>query len=199
MTSIPTQISPGPLPGKSGGPVTPPTGGGTASVHRYPLEPLAAAMGLSMNQACLRLGISGSTQQEYRRRGVTEKVADRLAVRAELVPYEVWPEMADHAIASIEVECARTDCATRFVPRRKGMRYCTSTCKDVEGTRRRRRERPEVAQAARDSAARYRAENRAYVLRREASYQDRNRDQINARQRARYHASKAAQTTQEAG
>lgn len=70
--------------------------------ERYPFAPLAAAMGLTEHAAAVALGLSGSTQQDYRRRGVTEQVADRLAVRAGLVPYEVWPSMLDDAVDAAE-------------------------------------------------------------------------------------------------
>lgn len=133
-------------------------------MKRYPLDPLLNAMGMSHNQACYSLGLSGSTQQEYRRRGVTERVADRLAVKAGLIAYEVWPEMVDDAIASVQKRCERPDCARPFVPLHHRARFCTKRCKDVEGNRR-RRQRPEVAQQARESAARYYAEHTDYVRR----------------------------------
>lgn len=62
---------------------------------RYPIEPLAAAMGCSLNQMFEQLGVSGSTRKGYRELGVSELVADRLATRAGLVTYLVWPEIAD--------------------------------------------------------------------------------------------------------
>lgn len=62
---------------------------------RFPFASLAVAMGLSQGEAARLLGLSGSTWKEYRDRGMTERVADRLAVKAGLVPYEVWPEMLD--------------------------------------------------------------------------------------------------------
>jgi hypothetical protein len=70
--------------------------------HHYPFAPLAALMGLSEHQAAMRLGISGSTEQRYRREGMSEKVADRLAVRAHLHPFEVWPEMIEHTAVDLE-------------------------------------------------------------------------------------------------
>jgi hypothetical protein len=62
---------------------------------RYPIEPLLALMDGTPSEALARLKVSGSTQQEYLERGVSERVGDRLAIRAGLHPYVVWPEMAD--------------------------------------------------------------------------------------------------------
>ncbi len=130
-------------------------------MKRYPLGPLLDLMGMSQNQACAALGLSGSTQQEYRRDGVTERVADRLAVKAGFLPYEVWPEIADDAIASVEVPCARHDCDGRFVPARCDQLRCSPRCAAII-RQRRLRARPEGAERARQSAARYRAENPDY-------------------------------------
>lgn len=166
-------------------------------MKRYPLEPLLDAMNGSHNQACELLGLSGSTQQDYRRRGVTERVGDRLAAKAGLLAYEVWPEMIDDAIAEVERECARHDCTTRFVPVRKRMRFCSTRCQQTEANRRRRK-RPEVARQAREYAAQYRADNPEYVDRSAAAYRERNREQINARERERYQARVARLREQEA-
>lgn len=107
------------------------------SARRYPLEPLRAAVGASSINAMLRrLGVSGSTEQDYRRNGVTEKVADRLAVKAGFNPYEVWPEMADHLVEDAEVTCARDDCPNRFVPLHHLQKYCRTACGRVVAKRR---------------------------------------------------------------
>lgn len=102
---------------------------------RYPLEPLAQRMGLSLHKMCEELRISGSTAQDYRRRGVTEAVADRLAGRAGLVAYEIWPEMLDAAVEAVTSVCALPGCGTTFIPYRSNARYCSRTC----GQRARRR------------------------------------------------------------
>lgn len=151
---------------------------------RYPIEPLAALMGLSPGQALAQLGCSGSTAKEYRTIGVSERVADRLATTAGFHPSEVWPEIVDAAIDALKIECAREDCTVRFVPANRRQRYCHRNCKDVVNTRR-RRQRPEVAAAAREYAARYREENYDYVVRAEAARREAKREEINDRQRAR--------------
>lgn len=131
-------------------------------MKRYPLQPLLDLMEESANQACLKLGLSGSTQQQYRRDGVTERVADRLAVRAGFFAYEVWPEMADDLIASVERECARDGCSIRFVPVRKDQLAC---CKRHRDWVRRRRflATPKGTASNRRTSARYYAENGDYV------------------------------------
>ncbi len=145
--------------------------------RRYPLAPLLDRMGLDSRKAAARhLRISGSTEQDYRHRGVTERVADRLAVKAGLNPFEVWPEMADHAIEDHR-EAERE---------RRRRAYATN---------------PKVAARKKASAAGYYAENRDYVLARErrryaadpqrqrdraAAWYAANRDEHNRRRRERY-------------
>lgn len=72
------------------------------TARRFPFAALAAALGLSENQAIMRLSISGKSGQLYRHEGMSEKVADRMAVRAGLHPFEVWPEMANAAIEDVD-------------------------------------------------------------------------------------------------
>lgn len=55
----------------------------------------------------MKLGLSGTTEKLYRRVGVSEPVADRLAVRAGMHPWEVWPEMAEHSM--VEAEAAELE------------------------------------------------------------------------------------------
>lgn len=139
-------------------------------MKRYPLQRLLDLMDESPNQACLKLGLSGSTQQEYRRIGVTERVADRLAVRAGFVTYEVWPEMVDDLIASVELVCGNETCGERFVPVRRDQVACSPLCaRAVRIARRRARYHtdPSVRAERKANAARYYAENRDYVRNRQ--------------------------------
>lgn len=68
------------------------------SQRRYPLEPLAQAMGSSVHAMAEALGLSGSWLRKIRDNGVPARSADRLAVAAGFHPYEVWPEMHAHAL-----------------------------------------------------------------------------------------------------
>lgn len=70
----------------------------THVIRRYPFAPLAEVLGMSERGAAHHLGVTGSTEQRYRRDGMTMAVADRLAIRAGRHPFELWPEMADHII-----------------------------------------------------------------------------------------------------
>lgn len=66
---------------------------------RYPLAPLAAAMGCSTNTLGERLGVRGSDLQRYTDHGVLHRTADRLAIKAGFHPYLIWPEMHGHDLA----------------------------------------------------------------------------------------------------
>jgi hypothetical protein len=152
---------------------------------------------LSANQALLHLGVSGTTQKQYRADGVSEKVADRLAARAGLTTYEVWPEMIDHIIDDAMVDCARPDCPDRFLPNDRRHIYCSTTCKNRMAARR------WTARSREGRRDELRAERRAYYetygeyerarqrRHHERTYADR-KDDINARRRARYAKAKSA-------
>lgn len=60
--------------------------------RRYPIAPLAEALGGSVHVVAQRLGLSGSTWQQYRDNGVSPGVADRLACRIGRHPAELWPD-----------------------------------------------------------------------------------------------------------
>lgn len=125
------------------------------SDRRYPIAPLVAALGLDAGASVSRaLNISGSRLTTYAVCGIDERAAERLAVRAGLVPYEVWPEMLDQAIAELELVCAAQGCDETFIqlhggPRR---RFCTRRCKSREHMR------SKGPQHSRNAKRRYRAE-----------------------------------------
>lgn len=136
---------------------------------RYPLGPLTALYpGDSLNKTCERLGLSGSTLKGYMCHGVLAETADRLAARAGVPVYSVWPEMIDDAIAAVELECV--ECGTGFVrPHDKGKvpKYCGSACR-VRVARRAyiRRKRADAGFRAREMERkrRYNVETREYRL-----------------------------------
>ncbi len=68
----------------------------------YPFEALAGRLGLSAHKTGELLQISGSTMQDYRARGLTEQVADRLAVRAGLHPACVWTDWVDNGLTPLD-------------------------------------------------------------------------------------------------
>ena len=158
--------------------------------RRYPLEPLAGLMGTTLADACRHLGVSGSVQKEYRERGVTAKVADRLAAKAGFHPAVVWPEWLDDQIAAAEVECADEKCDQRFVPRQRTYRYCSPQCRQRAAGRasmRRRRADP-VRKARIDAAqAKYQDEARRALSAYRRRYYAANRERLLAEQRRRDH------------
>lgn len=125
--------------------------------RRFPFAPLAAAMGATEPQAARELGLSGSTEQQYRRDGVTERVADRLAVKAGLHPWMVWPEMAEQAMADAQRSCE--ECGAGYWPRQRNQRFCSQPCSALwhkrEHSRRRYRTDPVFAERKREMARAY--------------------------------------------
>lgn len=70
---------------------------------RYPLEALRDAMGApSLNAMGQQLGVAGTTLHDYRDRGLTSKVADRLAIRAGLHPALVWDTWIDDSLTVVD-------------------------------------------------------------------------------------------------
>lgn len=135
---------------------------------RYPLGELAAAVGVTVARLGRDLGLSGKTMQEYRQRGVSAVVADRLAVRCGLDPYVVWPELLDHSIAAAEKRCK--ECGAPFVPRSHRDKYCCPAHQRRHTARewaRRYRSTPEGAAANREARRRYYQENADYERARE--------------------------------
>ena len=160
----------------------------------YPLEPLAEALGIERSALARRLGISGSTWKQYRDQGVTEKVADRLAVRAGLHPSEVWPEIVDEWISASSGVCP--ECGESFVKTRSSHRFCSDSCRRRPAQRRYYNRKyqtdPEFRQKEKDRASALYYESHAYALRRNLAYKQANRERINAAERARKAAKREA-------
>lgn len=112
------------------------------------------------------LGVSSKVLIDYAVLGLTERQAERLAVRLGVDPYQCWPEMLDEAIAEVERECAAVDCAVRFVPPAKAphKRFCSSTCRRREQRREQYRRDPEFRERVRAQMRRYYAETRDYQV-----------------------------------
>lgn len=158
----------------------PDCGKGILGTRRYHPNALAAALGMSVNAACVAGGVSGSTQKDARCHGFTRNFADRLAVKAGYHPYEVWPEMADHDHEDATVPCA--ECGDRFAPTRKGHIYCTPQC----GKRRHSRERMRRLYWSDPEHRRQRLEARQRLYAESTEYE-------RARQRRYYHTSGEAE------
>jgi hypothetical protein len=142
--------------------------------HRYPFAALAEAMGLSDAAAARALGLSGSTAKEYRSLGVSDVVADRLAVRAGMHPGYVWSDFFAHARQHGRC-CA--ECGESFEPYRPHARYCCTACGRRANDRNYKRRR-----YARDAAWAAQERERA------KDYYEACGDYLRAAQRRRYHA-----------
>lgn len=135
----------------------------------YPFVRLAEAMGATEAAASRALGLSGSTMQHYRTHGVSEKVADRLAVKAGLHPFEVWPEM-------VEIELGK---------------IMSDRAKKVNAAERRRyRTNPQKRARRLEMSARWRTEYRDYKRAQDAYYYKQHAERERARRRARYAANR---------
>lgn len=156
---------------------------------RYPFALLAEAMGCTEAQAARQLGLSGSTEWRYRSDGLTEKVADRLAVKAGFHAFVVWPEMLDAVTESVMVECAADGCETRFLPRQNGHKYCSRRC-GRRMDQRRYRATQRGAEVHRAISRRQYADTRDYVRRRHRAWYEANREEQRERRRQRYVANR---------
>ena len=107
---------------------------------RYPLAPLAHLEGSTVPELLRCSGVSGSTAKEYRDLGVSERVADRLAVLHGYHPAVVWPEWLTDSINQASARCS---CGDLFVPARASQRFCSPRCRTREKMRRYRRD-PDV-------------------------------------------------------
>lgn len=120
--------------------------------HRYSFTALLKAMNMTIQAASVQLGISGRTRNLIAQRGgLTEKQADRYAVRAGLHPYEVWQDWFDHAFRA----CAHPDCAERFVPTAPHQRFCSHRCRRRFNERRARELNLPSAENKRENRRRY--------------------------------------------
>lgn len=160
----------------------------------YPFAPLAAAMGLSENQAIIRLGVNGRMGQQYRHEGMSERVADRLAVKAKLHPFEVWPEMADRAIRDVS-DLDKIESAERLERRRRIARESARRRYwEDEALRERKKAAVRASGASRSRSRRFQPSQHGEVKReRDRAYYKRNREAILARKHARDAAKRAAE------
>ncbi|HEU5085704.1 MAG TPA: hypothetical protein VFU14_20350 [Acidimicrobiales bacterium] len=143
----------------------------TAGKPRYPLAALIEATGRSEAELARMVGLSGSSLVAARERGLIESAAERYAVRAGLHPFNVWPEMADAAVADAAVACR--GCGEPFVPVRRSHVFCDPACG--------RRFHAEVRRArSRDHYWR----NRERILAQQAAYREECREQLRDARRA---------------
>jgi len=160
--------------------------------HRYSLEPIAALLEVPLSSLGRRLNLSGSTWKEYRDRGVSEKVADRLAVKVGVHPHTLWPEMLDHALA--DVDKAEEE-RRKKVNARKAAAARRKYAEDAEFRARRLADMRAYKEASRRAqrlyAERHRAANRERLAAQRRANYEANRERILERQRA-YDRARAA-------
>lgn len=144
----------------------------TAPVVRYPFAPLEALLG-DVDLARV-LGVSGRTIGIYKHRGLSDEQADKAAVRAGFVAYEVWPELLDDLIDGHERACGNRLCDERFVPLRSNHVYCSPRCRTNTQARRVKRRRyardPEFAERLRAKRRESYAECQEYERARQSRY-----------------------------
>lgn len=93
-------------------------------MRRYPWAPLAALVGPGIGK---KLNVHGSTFKEYRDRGMSPRVADRLATKAGYHPAEVWPTWVADALEDHGRDCK--ECGTRFLPAKGHQVFCDGPCR----------------------------------------------------------------------
>lgn len=146
----------------------------------YPFADLAAELGNpTPTVGAERIGVTVRTWHRLIDSDLDELRAERYAVAAGLIPFEVWPRMIDDQIAAASIECAASDCDTQFVPNRRGQKFCTRTCQHRTNARAkyRRRYQDDPEFRARETArkAAYAAETREYTRRWKRDYDRRKR------------------------
>lgn len=142
--------------------------------RRYPLRPLLKAMDLTLQEAAVQLGISGATRNRLRDEGLTEKQADRYAVRAGLHPWTLWPEMEQHAFADAQ----DAEEQTRQHRRRR----------QAEWARRKYQEDAEHRAAKRAANDFYKQDAHRAVLAAQRTWRENNAERVNAAKRAWHEA-----------
>lgn len=120
---------------------------------RYPVLPLALLLGhdeTGQRTALHQVGVSGAESADLVERGLTERRADFLANRAGFIAYDIWPEMLNDSISSVERACACPGCPNTFIPgpRAGKKRYCSRNCNQRVLERRRYWANPERKRAA---------------------------------------------------
>lgn len=156
--------------------------------RRYPIEALAEAMGLRVDDAMRALGMTTNERRRALAHGLVERAADRLACRAGFAPPLVWSDWHDAVMAT----CAAEDCTERFVPTRKGHAFCSKRCRERIRMRTAYQTNPEVRERRKAGAATYYEEAGDYVRSRMRRRHHQNRETELERMRQRYQRTKAA-------
>jgi len=138
--------------------------------------------------------------QHWSKRDIpNDNKAEQAAVALGFDPYVVWEGWADAQFAACSVACE--GCDERFIPTRKGHRFCSANCRSRTAMRRRYHEDPQVRARKIAAARRYYEEagdyvraygrrwhqqNRDKTIERLREYREANREKLAAAQRRRY-------------
>lgn len=75
--------------------------------RRWPAAALEAAQGFTLDEIAVEAHLPPGLPDRWRRRGLTDRMADRLAVLAGLHPAEVWPSWCE----GVPLACGGPGCA----------------------------------------------------------------------------------------
>lgn len=95
--------------------------------RRYPLEPILRLTGWTHVRVQQIAPCNGTEWRLRRQEGVTERIADRLAVAAGLHPATVWDGWADDVV--FDRACQAHGCDERFIPRTSQHTFCSPRCR----------------------------------------------------------------------
>lgn len=160
---------------------------------RYSFDPVDFHRGdTEISVIADRIGVSHAAVQTWRKRGMSERNADRCATALGLHPHQLWPEMLAVGAAEVMRECANPECYEDFIVTRSDKRYCSVLCgkrnpearaRKAEGARRRYAENAEHRAAKRAAAAVYQQEAKRSIRLTRNRRRALKRDEINAYKR----------------
>ena len=138
---------------------------------RYDFGPLERAVGGPDDQIAEACDVVRRTVQRWRTTGLSYESAVAACEAARLHPAELWPSWYSDELERLSRTCAAPGCDATFLPENPRRKYCCRTCGQnvakAKWKRRRYAEDPSYAEARRADSARYYAEARTYVRRRQ--------------------------------
>lgn len=160
-------------------------------MRRWPFADLARSMGMEPSAAARRLGLSGTTWKQVRDLGLKHQSAEQRATKAGFHPAEVWGQAwLDAEWDELSIGCVARGCQERFIPTRKGHKYCSDNCRNREGNRRFYNNNELWRARKRKQNRAYQAEASRAILARKQAYYRENAEQIKAKRRAHYQANR---------
>lgn len=96
---------------------------------RYSFEAVDDVLRVSVLELERRLDVAHGSVHRWRERGMNATSAERVAEALGYLPFELWPEMLDAAVAAVQKECVR--CGRSFLPNRSFQKYCRASCREA--------------------------------------------------------------------